>query len=200
MKYKKDSCALHKKYWEQKYTEKDTTWDIGFISPPLKAYFDQLTNKELKILTPGGGNSYEAEYLYDSGFKNIDIIDIVKQPLLNFKKRVTLFPENQLIQNDFFNHTKKYDLIVEQTFFCALHPTLRSKYVKKIKELLNNKGKLVGILFDFELTEVGPPFGGSTAEYLNLFSKDFNIKILNKCHNSIKQRLGKELFFIFEKK
>lgn len=30
---------------------------------PLKVYFDQLTNKDLKILIPGGGNSHEAEYL-----------------------------------------------------------------------------------------------------------------------------------------
>jgi hypothetical protein len=44
--------------------------------------------------------------------------------------------------------------------------------------LLNPKGKLVGLLFDFPLTTEGPPFGGSTSEYLNLFSDKFNIKTL----------------------
>ena len=66
--------------------------------------------------------------------------------------------------------------------------------------MLNKGGKLVGLLFDFPLTEEGPPFGGSLEEYKNTFSKQFNIKILETSFNSIKPRLGRELFIIFEKK
>ena len=66
--------------------------------------------------------------------------------------------------------------------------------------LLEEKGKLIGLFFDFKLTEEGPPFGGSLNEYLKLFSTHFNIKTLERCHNSIKPRFGRELFFIFEKK
>ena len=200
MTYKKNNNDLHKNFWEQKYDEENTGWDLGIISTPLKVYVNQLTNKELKILIPGAGNSYEAEYLHAQRFINIDVIDIALHPLNNFKKRVPSFPENNLIQKDFFNHTKKYDLIIEQTFFCALHPSLRKKYVKKMASLLEKKGKLVGLLFDFELTNDGPPFGGSSNEYLKLFSTYFDIKILDRCHNSIKPRFGRELFFIFEKK
>lgn len=200
MNYKKNKNDLHKNYWENKYEEESTGWDIGSISTPLKNYFNQLDSKDLKILIPGAGNSYEAEYLFKEGFKNIDVMDIALQPLQNLKKRTPLFPEENLIQQDFFNATKKYDLIIEQTFFCALHPNTRSKYVKKMADLLEIEGKLVGLLFDFELTEKGPPFGGSLNEYLDLFSKYFTIKTLEKCYNSIKPRLGRELFFIFEKK
>ena len=67
-------------------------------------------------------------------------------------------------------------------------------------DLLNTNGKLVGLLFDFELTEEGPPFGGSLIEYIQLFYAKFNIKVFEKCYNSIKPREGRELFFIFEKK
>ena len=200
MNFKKNSNSLHKDYWENKYKEKDTGWDIGYISTPLKEYFNQLTNKKIKILVPGAGNSYEAEYLYNNGFENIDVIDIATQPLQNFKKRSPFFPEEKLIQKDFFNYDKKYDLIIEQTFFCSLHPSARLNYVKKIATLLEAKGKLVGLLFDFELTEEGPPFGGSVKEYLQLFSTYFNIITLDRCYNSIKPRNGSELFFIFEKK
>ncbi len=191
---------LAKTYWEQKYIENNTGWDIGTASTPLKEYINQLANKDLKILIPGAGNSYEAEYLYKLGFSNIDVIDIAKQPLENLKKRISSFPEKQLIQDDFFNHSKKYDLIIEQTFFCALQPTLRQAYAKKMSSLLNDKGKLIGLLFNFELTNEGPPFGGCLDEYLQLFSNYFNIKTLENCHNSIKSRFGRELFFIFEKK
>ncbi|HEY9168896.1 MAG TPA: SAM-dependent methyltransferase [Lutibacter sp.] len=186
-------------YWENKYQEKATGWDIGYVSTPLVDYFKQLTNKKLRILIPGGGNCYEAEYLFEQGFENIYVIDIAEQPLKNLKTRFPNFPVEHLIHDDFFNHQEKYDLIVEQTFFCALDPFLRQKYADKMNDLLAEKGKLIGLLFDFELTEAGPPFGGSEAEYLQLFSKKFTIKKLERCYNSIKPRAGRELFFIFEK-
>jgi hypothetical protein len=189
-----------KTYWESKYKDKATGWDIGYASTPLVEYFKHLANKNLKILIPGGGNCYEAEYLFEQGFENIFVIDIAEQPLKNLKTRFPNFPVSHLIHDDFFNHEGNYDLIVEQTFFCALDPVLRQKYVDKIHDLLAEKGTLAGLLFDFELTEGGPPFGGSSQEYLQLFSEKFTIKKLERCYNSIKPRAGRELFFIFEKK
>lgn len=69
-----------------------------------------------------------------------------------------------------------------------------------MKSLLNSNGKIAGLLFQFPLTEVGPPFGGSKDEYLQLFENDFEIKTLETAYNSIKPREEKELFFIFTKK
>ena len=51
---------LSEKAWDNRYLNNDIGWDLGTVSPPLKAYFDQLENKELKILIPGGGNAHEA--------------------------------------------------------------------------------------------------------------------------------------------
>lgn len=188
-----------KAYWDAKYQENQTGWDIGYITTPIKMYIDQLKNKEFKILIPGAGNGYEVEYLFKSGFKDITVIDIAAQPLKNLHDRIPDFPKDKLIQTDFFEHNAKYDLIIEQTFFCALSPTLRKNYVYKMNDLLFDNGKLTGLLFDFELTDLGPPFGGSLNEYFKLFSKYFIIKTLENCYNSIKPRNGKELFFIFEK-
>lgn len=191
--------TLNKAYWENRYSANQTPWDIGYISPPLKAYTDQLTNKQLNILIPGAGNSYEAEYLFHNGFKNIYVVDFAIAPLIAFKDRVQNFPSSQLIHDDFFNLNMKFDLILEQTFFCAIDPELRKKYAKKMYSLLTDNGKLAGLLFDFPLTQDGPPFGGSKKEYLGYFSPLFNIKTMETCYNSIKPRSGNELFFIFEK-
>lgn len=191
---------LNKEYWDEKYAENKTGWNIGYISTPIKNYIDQLTDTSLKILIPGAGNSYEAEYLWNKGFKNLFILDISKQPLINFKKRVTDFPDTHLIHKDFFETEGTFDLIIEQTFFCALDPKLRRNYAKKMSNLLSNKGKLVGLLFDFELTVEGPPFGGDKEEYITYFKDLFKIKILERSYNSIKPRMNRELFFIFEKK
>ena len=191
---KKMKTKFNKEFWEKKYSNDETGWDIGYASTPLTNYFDQLTNKDLKILIPGGGNSYEAEYLFENGFKNVFVIDIALQPLANLKKRFPDFPENHLIQDDFFNHDIHYDLIVEQTFFCALDPTLRESYANKMHQLLKPNGKLIGLLFDFELTEEGPPFGGDIDDYKILFSKKFDVRVMTPCTNSIESRMGSELF------
>lgn len=191
---------LNKEYWEQRYKNQQTGWDTGTITTPLKNYFDQIENKNIKILIPGAGNAYEYEYLLQQGFTDVTVIDIAKQPLENIKQRVSCCDEDKLIEDDFFNHNQTYDLIVEQTFFCALAPILRKEYAKKVHSLLNTNGKLAGLLFQFPLTESGPPFGGSLKEYVKLFSPLFDIKIIETAYNSIKPRHGNELFFIFTKK
>lgn len=191
---------LKKNYWENNYKNNQIGWDIGYASPPITNYMDQLTDKNISVLIPGAGNAYEADYLFQQGFKNITVLDIASQPLENLQKRMPLFPESHLIQDDFFKHQKSYDLIIEQTFYCAISPKQRSDYADKIYDLLNKGGKLVGLLFDFPLTEEGPPFGGSLQEYKNTFSDKFDIRVLERSFNSIKPRLGRELFIIFEKK
>lgn len=187
-------------FWEKKYVNKSTGWDIGFISTPIKTYIDQLENKDLKILIPGAGNSYEAEYLHKKGFKNVVVIDWAKSALENIKNRVSDFPTKNLIASDFFLHKGSYDIIIEQTFFCAINTDLREKYVEKTHSLLKEKGKIVGLLFDIPLFEDHPPFGGCKAEYLSLFEKYFTIKTMEKAYNSIEPRKDNELFIILDKK
>ncbi|MGB3948968.1 MAG: methyltransferase domain-containing protein [Bacteroidia bacterium] len=187
-------------FWAKRYQNNETGWDLGAPSEPLKNYIDQLTDKNIHILIPGAGNGYEAEYLIKKGFKNVFVIDIAKEPLDNLKNRVPEFPTNNLIHADFFEHTGHYDLILEQTFFCALNPSLRNNYVKKMTELLKPNGKLVGLLFTDPLNAVTPPFGASKDEYVNYFGTSFNFNVFEKCYNSIKPRAGRELFINFSKK
>jgi len=186
-------------FWSQRYRANETGWDLGGVSPPIKAYIDQLERKDLSILIPGAGNSYEAAYLFEQGFKDVFVLDFAMEPLSNFKKRVPDFPDSRLIQQDFFDHKGQYDLILEQTFFCALDPSLRVNYIDQMKDLLKPGGKLAGLLFDFQLSSEGPPFGGSEDAYTIDFKKRFNLKTIAPCYNSVKPRLGKELFIIFEK-
>lgn len=194
------SLKLNSEYWENRYKNNETGWDVGAISTPIKEYIDQLEDKSLKILIPGAGNGYEFEYLINKGFSNSQVVDFADTPLQNIKNRLPDLKDKQLICSDFFELEGQYDLILEQTFFCALDPQLRTKYVEKMKSLLKPGGKIAGLLFQFPLTEVGPPFGGSANEYIELFSDDFNIKILETANNSILPRKGNELFFIFIKK
>ena len=82
-------------YWTNRYKDESTGWDIGYPSIALKEYIDQLTDKSIRILIPGAGNAYEAEYLLELGFKNVFIMDISAIPLQNFANRNINFPKEQ---------------------------------------------------------------------------------------------------------
>lgn len=191
-------------YWTERYNTKDTGWDIGQPSTPLKSYINQLSTTDLSILIPGAGNAYEAEYLWENGFKNITVIDISEVPLIAFKARNPSFPAAQVVQGDFFEHQRQYDLILEQTFFCSFVPTEgnRNTYAKHAASLLKPNGKLVGVWFNFPLSKdmEKRPFGGSKSLYLQYLTPYFSPVIFEDCYNSIPPRAGKELFGIFKKR
>lgn len=187
-------ALLDEHYWTDKYEQGNTGWDIGYVSTPIKEYIDNLTDRSIEILIPGAGNAYEAEYLWNEGFKNVTIIDLSEKPLKAFNQRIPAFPKKQLIQGDFFAHDTKYDLIIEQTFFCALDPSLRERYLEKMSTLLKPQGKLVGLLFNIPLFKDHPPFGGNKSEYLPLFSQYLHINKMEESYNSIPARSGNELW------
>jgi len=190
---------MPQQFWEERWINQQTGWDLGEVSPPIKKYINQLTNKDLKILIPGCGNAYEAEYLIEQGFTNVFIVEIAKGAIDSFTKRYPKFPQENIIHSDFFELDNQFDLIIEQTFFCAINPEMRIQYVKQMTKLLKSKGKLVGLLFNTDFAG-GPPFGGDKNEYLNLFSKPFNIDVMETATNSISPRADKELFIILSKK
>ena len=190
---------LTEEYWEERYKNNTTGWNLGNVSPPLKAYIDQLSDKSIKILIPGAGFGYEANYLRTEGFKKTHICEWSETAVHKFRTDYPDFPKDQIHVQNFFELNETFDLVLEQTFFCALDPTLRKEYVKKINEMLNPGGKLVGLLFQIDFGESGPPFGGSREEYVKLFSPLFKIKTMEQCYNSVSPRSGNELFFILEK-
>ncbi|HEY4109034.1 methyltransferase domain-containing protein [Puia sp.] len=195
-------------YWNERWLTGDTGWDMGGVSPPLQHYFQQLTHKDLPILIPGCGNAYEAAWLLDNGFTDITLLDIAEQPTRLLREKFAGSPI-KILTADFFQHQGQYHLIVEQTFFCSLDPTLRPAYAEKAHDLLRPGGRLAGLLFDRDFTggppdrppvcrpkAHQPPYGGHKAEYQKLFGKNLTLKTLAPCYNSIKPRAGKELFFI----
>lgn len=185
-------------FWNERYLNRETGWDINQVSPPLKHYIDSIHDKSMAILIPGCGNAYEAEYLIENAFLNVTVLDISSVLVNKLKDKFTGKKIN-IIQADFFTHQGKYDLILEQTFFCALNPSLRHDYVKKMHNLLNENGRLAGVLFNKDFGNDHPPYGGSKEEYLKLFSPFFQILTMEDCYNSIPPRAGSELFIELEK-
>lgn len=191
---------LNADFWNNRYESGETGWDIGRVSPAISEYIDQLENTGLRILIPGCGNSYEAEYLADKGFSSITLIDISDKLTESLRRKFETRQFVNVITQDFFEHDGQYDIIIEQTFFCALHPTKRNDYAEKMRDLLSEEGKLVGVLFDKGFEKEGPPFGGSADEYRKIFESHFDVKVIDRCYNSIPPRSGGEVFIILRKK
>lgn len=189
--------SLDQEFWNDKYKNEQTGWDLGQVSPPIKWYIDQLKNKSIKILIPGAGNAYEAEYLLEKGFSDITIIDIAPKLVEKIKTKWKDNSNIRIILGDFFKHNGEYDLIIEQTFFCAIDPAKRADYVSKMNELLNQNGRLVGLLFN-KYFEGGPPFGGSKEEYKGLFERSFELINFETAQNSVAPRSGMELWMNFK--
>ncbi len=186
-------------YWSGRYNARDTPWDAGTITTPLREFINSLGRKDLRILIPGAGNAYEAEYLHRQGFNEVYVADISPVPLRTLSERCPDFPPGHLLCQDFFTLEGQYDLILEQTFFCAIHPSLRTSYVDQSLALLRPGGRLAGVLFDDPLFTDHPPYGGTMEEYASLFLPFFACRVMERCYNSIPPRDGREIFIDLQK-
>lgn len=191
---------LDQYFWNNRYLTNEIGWDLTQVSPPIRKFIDGLTHFDLRILIPGAGNAHEAEYFFTKGFTQVVVVDLSQKAVDNFLKRVPNFPKKQARVGDFFELKGQFDLVLEQTFFCALNPALRAAYVKKCAELLAPDGTLTGLLFDAPLNSDHPPFGGSKKEYLDVFSSTFNCEEISLCQDSHPSRAGRELWINLTKK
>jgi len=183
--------SLDNSFWNIRYQNNQTGWDVGEISNPIKKWFNNQENKKINILVPGAGVGYEVKYGFENGFENIFYMDFSSRAADLFKEICPLFPKKQILIGDFFSLKTPlfFDVIIEQTFFCAIDPVLRPNYVKKTKEILKENGKIIGLLFNREFATNGPPFGGTEKEYRRLFNSKFNFK---KFENSLLSSLPRK--------
>lgn len=191
---------IDQEYWDSKWRINQTGWDVGKATPAITNYMAQYENKNAAILIPGCGNAYEADYLVANGFINITVIDIAPNAVSKLKLKFAKQPRIKVLCGDFFEHQGNYDLIIEQTFFCAIPPNKRQDYAKKMASLLNENGKIIGLLFDKVFENQGPPFGGTACDYRTIFDRHFNIKTMESCYNSILPRANSEVFINLIKK
>ena len=190
--------TLSADYWQNRYETRQTGWDVGHATEPLRRIIDSLPDTAMRILVPGAGNGYEVEYLWQRGFRNVTVIDLARAPLERLAARLPEFPAARLIEGDYFDHRGQYDVQLEQTFFCALDPALRPAYVRQAHRLLAPGGRIQGVLFDRTFERPGPPFGGSAAAYRILFAPYFRLLQLQTSDHSESTR--QEVIINFERR
>jgi SAM-dependent methyltransferase len=86
-----------------------------------------------------------------------------------------------------------FDLVFEQTCFCAVNPARRDDYVRAVHRALRPGGLLLGLFFHFR-GEEGPPFGTTPAEIRHRFvaSGLFTLEGARVAAESVAPRQGRE--------
>ncbi len=77
-----------------------TGWDLGGVSSPIKSYIDTIEEKNISILIPGFGNSYEAEYLLKNHFTNVTVTDITPTLVKNLQEKLKNNPNITIVLGD----------------------------------------------------------------------------------------------------
>lgn len=189
---------LDANYWEQRWQNGQTGWDIGYPSPAIIQYASGFP-KNTRILIPGAGRAHEALWLHEHDFTNVFVCDWAASAFDTLIAKAPTFPADHLLVGNFFELDISVDLILEQTFFCAIELKLRPAYATKVATLLPPGGKLAGLFWAREFDKQGPPFGGNLQEYEALFSPYFHFLQTAISADSIGPRAGTEHFIELQK-
>lgn len=192
--------------WNERYNAGDTPWDLSGPTPEFRRILDSgRLPKKGRVLVPGGGRGHDAILFAERGYE-VDLVDFAPRALEAAlieasKQKATVFAYLQ----DFFAlpslpyHAASYDIFLEYTFFCAIDPSLRERYVKAAAALLKPGGWLMGLFFPLSTDKPGPPFVVSEEEVRRLFAPYFEVTI-EKPQDSVKPRAGRELLGLFRRK
>jgi len=189
--------------WQNHYDNDDLRWDLGQVAPPFIRLWQENKLPKGKAIIPGCGQGHEVLFFAGKGLQVTGLdyapgaVSILSRSLEEKKLQANVLYEDFFLLNE--HHNAQYDLMLEQAFFCAIHPSLRSAYVETATRILKKGGLLAGLFYETG-EEGGPPFSTTPSDILDHFSDDFHIETLEKTPHSVEKRKDKELLGLLRKK
>ena len=189
--------------WQKHYDDNDLAWDLGEVALPFVRLWEDNVLQPGTLMVPGCGQGHEVIYFAERGFQvtGVDFSPGAVKLLGDSLIRKNL--NAQVLHRDFFEleaaHDQAYDAMLEQTFFCAIHPDQRPAYVETVSRILKPGGLLFGLFYETG-EEGGPPFNTTEVDIRNHFSEAFDIERLEKCSFSNEKRQDKEWLAVMRKK
>jgi SAM-dependent methyltransferase len=193
--------------WNERYVIQDTPWDKGAATPVLEEIWRAFPEVfQGKVILPGCGPGYEARWLAAKGCE-VTGVDIA--PLAIDKAReLDVDGAVKFEVSDFLNPEAKFvgafDVLFENTCFCALLPTLRENYLRSAFEVLKPGGTVAGVFFidpEMDVGESGPPFGIGV-ETLKSMCEAAGFDVMESWVpvTGFQGRIGRELAMILKKR
>tara|TARA_B100000029_G_C17561654_1_gene953602 strand:- start:1484 stop:2122 length:639 start_codon:yes stop_codon:yes gene_type:complete len=200
-----DINFLSSNYWNDKYKIGDIRWDIGAPTPIFSDWINKQ-NTKLNICVLGAGNGWDAVNFAKNGHE-VTAVDFAQKAVNNManlakKEKINL----KILKLDIFRlkdfYSNYFDVIVEYTCFCAIHPKDRIRYIELVNKILKPGAQLVALFFPLNVDrnkDSGPPFSIDLNEVRSEFSRYFNLISDNYHKLSIKPRENREKLLIFKK-
>jgi SAM-dependent methyltransferase len=211
-------------YWQGRFVKEDTPWELNAPSSVLMEALDELTVAGFDVagkrtLSPGCGRGSDALELVRRG-AHVLAIDWSEVAVVSLRERhesiqLTLPGSLDVLHGDFFDiPARSVDIVCEHTFFCAIDPSMRPKYVEAMAAWVKPAGFLVANLFVVSNEEArqlpnrsltkegkGPAFASTVEELQGLFSAHFIIRTLRPgTQPDPGRRAGIEWVAVFERR
>lgn len=192
-----DPNLLSAEYWDRRYQEGSTPWNLGVPAPPLVSLLASPNSPTPgRIAVLGCGTGYDAMLFAEHGFEvvgcDLSALAIETAKSAALERGLTTV---EFLERDIFalipEFSQSFDYVLEHTCFCAIDPTLRPKYIELVSTLLRPNGKLLGLFFTHNRPG-GPPFGITTKEIRELFAERFEFLSLEAATDSIEKRRDEE--------
>ena len=190
-------------FWEEIYLADDTGWDLNGPTPIFEHIAESLEPRRLCII--GCGRGYDAVMFAKKGF-DVTAVDFAPSAIRALKELAKQeMVDVNVVQRDIFLLVPEFqgffNYVIEQTCFCAIHPSRRKEYESLVKAILKPGGKLIGLWFplDKQLDEGGPPYGTTIDEVKSVFNIGWKVEKEGFQDLSIDPRKGREKLIIFKR-
>lgn len=193
-----DNSSDDPRFWEERYRAGDAPWDLGAPAPSFVQFAsgeDAPPPGEMIVL--GCGRGHDAVFFAGQGY-SVTAVDFAPSALEDARRLAARSGvQIDFLQADMFKlpplFRGRFDYVVEHTCFAAIPPTRREEYVDVVHGLLRPGGLYIAVLFAHGRPG-GPPFTTTMEEVRVLFGARFSVERLEVAAESVKSRMGKELF------
>ncbi|XP_062214006.1 probable thiol methyltransferase 2 [Phragmites australis] len=158
--------------WSRCWEEGVTPWDLGQPTPAVVELVRSgtLPSDAATVLVPGCGAGYDVVALSGPG-RFVVGLDVCETAIQKAKQWSSSSSADgsffAFVVADFFTWEppELFDLIFDYTFFCALHPSMRPAWARRMAEVLKPDGELITLMYLAEGQEAGPPFNTTVLDY-----------------------------------
>ena len=195
-------------FWEQRYQEGRTGWDLGGPTPVFATFLESPDATQLvppgKILVVGCGKGHDVLLFARHGFDalGVDFAPSAVQLGVRAAQQAGVSDKARFEQADIFDLPARYpahfDYILERAGYCAIDPRDRQRYVETAAALLKPGGRILAQFFLGPQTRPGrPPFATTVDELKTSFAPHFEIERLDTPHQG--ELPGADLFGILRR-
>jgi SAM-dependent methyltransferase len=211
-------------YWQGRFTVGDTPWELSAPSTVLIEALQEVeargvSLKSTKVLSPGCGTASDAMELARRG-AHVVAVDWSTLALNGARRKYAALSSElsgtiDFRQGDFFAISpESVDIVCEHTFFCAIDPGMRQRYIDAIARWVKPEGFLIGNFFILDSSEAqalpglsltkegqGPPFACTREALEHLTKPHFEPIVMRPANNpEPSRRPGMEWVCIFRKR